>query len=254
MKAMKKLILIFALIFISGVLATAQDSALWRYVNTLDGVNVRDKPSLNAKKKFTLKCNERVQLLEKSQEKETIGEFEEPWCKIRTQDGSWGFVYGAYLSSTLEYAAEFRVWEALHPVGEWFDKQTKQFSATMYLDSDMRNVTSFEDDDGSIVRGEGVNFLFFPTKNEETGKTGWYLVRADILDNTSLAPESLPIKIGDSIENVEEIFGEPNGAYYKEYERKVYEAFGTFTIVEMIFFHDDNGIIHRIRVQLSPQW
>ncbi|BDC97130.1 hypothetical protein TRSA_22290 (plasmid) [Treponema saccharophilum] len=31
---MKKLILIFALIFISGVLASAQDSVLWRYVNT----------------------------------------------------------------------------------------------------------------------------------------------------------------------------------------------------------------------------
>ena len=70
------------MIFISGVLATAQDSALWRYVNTLDGVNVRDKPSLSGKKKFALKCNERVELLEETRKKEKIGDSEKPWCKI----------------------------------------------------------------------------------------------------------------------------------------------------------------------------
>mgnify|MGYP002624107566 CR=1 FL=1 len=39
------------------------ESCVYRYVNTLDGVNVRDKPSLSGKKKFALKCNERVELL-----------------------------------------------------------------------------------------------------------------------------------------------------------------------------------------------
>lgn len=34
---MKKLILIFTMILMTLVSASAQDSALWRYVNTLDG-------------------------------------------------------------------------------------------------------------------------------------------------------------------------------------------------------------------------
>ena len=252
---MKKIVFVVLVLLLQNAVCLAEtDFRVWRYVNTLDGVNVRDRPSLSGKKKFALKCNERVQLLEKSQEKEKIGEFEEPWCKIRTQSGSWGFVYGAYLSSTLEYAAEFRVWEALHPVGEWFERKADEFTAVMYIVTDMHQVTSFDEDDDIVVHGTGVDFHFAPANYNDNSKQGTFLLRADILDNTSLVPESLPIKIGDSIEKVREIFGEPNGAYYKEYERNVYEAFGTFTIVEMIFFHDDNGIIHRIRVQLSPQW
>lgn len=68
MKARKIIICVLATLSLSSV--ALAESGVYRYVNTLDGVNVRDKPSLSGKKKFALKCNERVELLEETAEKE----------------------------------------------------------------------------------------------------------------------------------------------------------------------------------------
>ncbi len=253
---MKKRFLILAFAIFANIVCFSEktfEDVRYRYVNTLDGVNLRDKP--NGRKIGVLKYNERVEYFGTSTVISEIDDWKMPWIKVRTKDGNMGYIYGAYLSRSLKFAAEFRVWEALHPMGEWFDEMAKWFSDSVNLDSDMRNVTSFDDEDSYRIQDESIDFLFFPTKNEKTGKTGFYLVRADIYStNACRWPESFPIKTGDSIEKVEEIFGEPNGSYHSEYERKVYEAFGTFTIVEMIFFYDDNGIIDRSRLQLSPEW
>ena len=253
---MKKLILIFALIFISGVLATAQDSALWRYVNTLDGVNVRDKPSLSGKKKFALKCNERVQLIEETAEKETIGEFEEPWCKIRTQDGSWGFVYGAYLSKSLASAAYFRCYEALHPVADYLEGLADEFASEMNIENNMRNISSFNEEDTNRVYGQGMNFIFYPTKDNESGKEGYFLLGVYVFDNGSL-PKDFPIRLGDSLEKVYEIFGkEPNGErYYLDdgEEIKAWEGWGNICHVEMLVFHNGESVMG-IKFIFAPGW
>ena len=158
MKARKIIICVLATLSLSSV--ALAESGVYRYVNTLDGVNVRDKPSLSGKKKFALKCNERVELLEETAEKEKIGDSEKPWCKIRTQSGSWGFVYGEYLSRTLEDAADFRCYEILNPVEDWLEELAEQFTSTMNIDRNRRNISRFSEEDTNRVYGQDMNFIF----------------------------------------------------------------------------------------------
>ena len=251
---MKKIFLLFALLVFQNVLcvaATAEPPA-YRFVNTLDGVNVRDKPSLSGKKKFALKCNERVELLEETAEKETIGEFEEPWCKIRTQDGSWGFVYGAYLSKSLASAAYFRCYEALHPVADYLEGLADEFTSTMNIEKNMRNISSFNEEDTNRVYGQGMNFIFYPTKDEESGKEGYFLLGVYVYDNDCL-PKDFPIQIGDSMEKVRDIFGKkPNGeAYFFENIDDLQAWEGGY--VRMHVFDDGENIVG-IKFDFAPGW
>jgi len=255
---MKKIFLLFALLVFQNVLCVAESGfKIYRYVNTLDGVNVRDKPSLSGKKKFALKCNERVELLEETAEKETIGEFEEPWCKIRTQDGSWGFVYGAYLSKSLASAAYFRYYEALHPVADYLEGLADEFTSTMNIEKNMRNISSFNEEDTNRVYGQGMNFIFYPTKDNESGKEGYFLLGVYVFDNGSL-PKDFPIRLGDSLEKVYEIFGkEPNGETYYFDDGKIknqaWEGWGNICHVEMLVF--DNGeSVMGIKFIFAPGW
>ena len=247
---MKKLFLILALFVLLSV--AFAESGAYRYVNTLDGVNVRDKPSLSGKKKFALKCNERVELLEETAEKEKIGDSEKPWCKIRTQSGSWGFVYGEYLSRTLEEAADFRCYEILNPVEDWLEELAEQFTSTMNIDRNGRNIFSFSEEDITRVYGQGINFIFYPTKDEESGKEGSFLFGVYVYDNDGM-PKDFPIQIGDSMEKVREIFGKkPNGeAYFFENIDDLQAWEGGY--VRMHVFDDGENIVG-IKFDFAPGW
>lgn len=250
----KKIFLLLVLVVLQNSLCPAEN---WRYVNTLDGVNVRDKPGLNGKKKFVLKCNERVQLLKEEEEKVKIGEFEEPWCKIRTEDGSLGYVYGAYLSKSLDSAAYFRCYEALHPMADWLEKLADDFTSAMYIEKNMRNISSFNDENTNRVYEQGANYIFYPTKDKESGKEGYYLLGVYVYDS-DLLPKDFPIKMGDSLEKIYEIFGKkPNGeTFYFDNgreERKAWEGWGNVCYVEMLIF-DDGESVRGIQFQFSPGW
>ena len=247
---MKKIFLILAAVVLSSV--AFAESGVYRYVNTLDGVNVRDKPSLSGKKKFALKCNERVELLEETAEKEKIGDSEKPWCKIRTQSGSWGFVYGEYLSRTLEDAAEFRCYEILNPVEDWLEELAEQFTSTMNIDRNGRNIFSFSEEDITRVYGQGINYIFYPTKDEESGKEGSFLFGVYVYDNDGM-PKDFPIQIGDSMEKVREIFGKkPNGeAYFFENIDDLQAWRGGY--VRMHVFDYGENIVG-IKFDFAPAW
>ena len=250
MKARKIIICVLATLSLSSV--ALAESGVYRYVNTLDGVNVRDKPSLSGKKKFALKCNERVELLEETAEKEKIGDSEKPWCKIRTQSGSWGFVYGEYLSRTLEDAADFRCYEILNPVEDWLEEQAEQFTSTMNIDRSRRNISSFSEEDTTRVYGQGINFIFYPTKDEESGKEGSFLLGVYVYDNDCL-PKDFPLQIGDSMEKVRDIFGKkPNGeAYFFENIADLQAWEGGY--VRMHVFDDGENIVG-IKFDFAPGW
>nr|WP_318660864.1 SH3 domain-containing protein [uncultured Treponema sp.] len=246
---MKKVIFTSMMLMCAVCSVSAQT---WRYVNTLYGVNVRDKPGLDGKKKFVLKCNQRVKLLEETKEKFKIDEFEEPWCKIQTEDGASGYVYGVYLSKTLNDAASFRCYEALHPLADWLEELAEEFTATMYIDKDMHNISSFSDESSFSVQGNGIKYIFYPTKDEKTGKTGSYLLGVRIYENHAM-PKDFPIKLGDSMEKVRDIFGKPDGDnfYFGDEVIKAYEGFGNVCFVEMVIFERDDSVAG-ILFRLSP--
>lgn len=69
----------------------------------IDGVNVREKPELNAKSYGKLKLHDKVTFMNdvtKETTKLSIGseETDEPWIKIKTKRGTVGWVYGAGVS------------------------------------------------------------------------------------------------------------------------------------------------------------
>ena len=130
---------------------------------------------------------------------------------------------------------------------DYLEGLADEFTSTMNIEKNMRNISSFNEEDTNRVYGQGMNFIFYPTKDNESGKEGYFLLGVYVFDNGSL-PKDFPIRLGDSLEKVYEIFGkEPNGErYYLDdgEEIKAWEGWGNICHVEMLVF--DNGESHKV--------
>ncbi len=95
---MKRFIITIAIILIAvtGENLTAMDKKPRTLVVTDERV-LLDRPSFKANAVTMLTKGEKVQLLEKGDQKEVYLNFEEPWYYVRTGPGKKGWIYGAYV-------------------------------------------------------------------------------------------------------------------------------------------------------------
>ncbi len=162
-----------------------------------------------------MNCNEKVEILEKGEYAE-IDDYHNYWFKVSTKNGIEGYVYGAYLSDSLEKAAEFRCEEQLQQGWEWFIDYEKYFRENMNVNIETNPEHIIYDEGLYNISMCGENhtyFLFYPTCNRETGKSGSFLYSADInyYNNADYCyPDFLPFKLGDNIEKIYALFGKPN--------------------------------------------
>lgn len=73
---------------------------------TGSGVRLRTQPSLQSQTR-KLVSYDVVQVLETSDQQETIGGETHPWYKIKLADETEGYVYGKFLASSIDYRAGF---------------------------------------------------------------------------------------------------------------------------------------------------
>lgn len=188
---------------------TVAQKPVYKFVNTLDGLNVRDRAGGN--RVAFLECNERVEILETDESAEIDG-WHGNWCKIRTENGTEGYVFDAYLSDNLENAASFRCTEILMEEEAWFKSWEEKLSGHITIDTNPYHI--WRDDYGEELRDfreySGVDLHLLHTYDKEKGTYGWFLLRALCYADGEDYPDFLPFKIGDNIEKVREIFGKEN--------------------------------------------
>lgn len=186
---------------------TVAQEPVYEFVNTLDGLNVRDRVGGN--RVAVLEWNERVEILE-IDELDVIDGWRGNWCKIRTENGTEGYVFDAYLSDNLENAACFRCTEILMEEEAWFKSWEEKLSGHITIDTNPYHI--WRDDYGEELMNfreySGVDLL--QTYDKEKGTYGWFLLRALCYADGEDYPDFLPFKIGDNIEKVREIFGREN--------------------------------------------
>ena len=193
MLILRKSILFFLALLLQNAICMAQG---YCYVNTLDGVNMRDKP--DGRKIGALKTNECVEFLEETKEKSRIGIFDMPWIKIRTQSGRVGYVYGAYLSKTLSEAAAFRCNEQLREAESYLGE----------IGSRLKRIRDWQQDESPFSKA-GMT-VTFSTLDFETQKKGFFLtaLEFDEAGCEDYPRGILPFDVGDNIKKVREVFGE----------------------------------------------
>lgn len=191
---MKNFIAIIAVLF-AAACAFPQE---WRFVNTLDGVNLRSSP--NGRKVGALKCNERVEFLGESDVVGRADGFERPWVKVRTKGGGVGYVFGAYLSASLEEAAAFRREEQLEKAVERLSDMERNLSG-------IRDWAATE----SPLCVDGAEFYFGTYESYENGRPRRVFSLHAIeftADGCEDYPDFLPFRVGDDIGAVRGAFGE----------------------------------------------
>ena len=74
----------------------------FRYVNSIEGLRVRNKPGMDGEKIVSLKNKEKIEIVSETSLVQTIDEIESKWVEIKTENNITGYVFGGFLEKNLE--------------------------------------------------------------------------------------------------------------------------------------------------------
>ena len=74
----------------------------FRYVNSLEGLRIRNKPGTDGEKIGSLNNKEKVEILSETTTIETIDQIKAKWIEIKTENDITGYVFGGFLEKDLE--------------------------------------------------------------------------------------------------------------------------------------------------------
>ena len=74
----------------------------FRYVNSIDGLRIRNKPGRDGKKIGSLKNKEKIEVISETSLIQTIDEIKSNWLEIKTENDITGYVFGGFLEKDLE--------------------------------------------------------------------------------------------------------------------------------------------------------
>lgn len=222
---------------------------IYKFVNTADGLNVREKVGGN--KVAFLKYDSRVEVLEKGEAAEIDG-WSDNWYKIRTENGTEGYAYGAYLSDSLKDAARFRKIEMGNKAFEWLTSWEEKLASEINIDTNPYNIICGED--GNVMMDvrefDGFDLIFEATYDKEKDQRGTFLLGAVFYGDGKNYPDFMPFKLGDSIDKAKSILGEPDDHTQK--------AGGTYEIWEGVdcratvsWQPEAEGVINSVKIEKS---
>lgn len=271
---MKKLLGVFCLVllFASCEKKNAQNSAaetaigtnpaekieektvVYRYVNTVDGLNVRDK--VGGSKIAFLEYDTCVEVLEKSEAAEIDG-WTNNWYKIRMKNGTEGYAYGAYLSESLQEAARFRCQETGNKVSEWFKSWESKLASQIDIDTNPYNIIL--DESGNAIEDlrdfDGISFIFEATYDKEKDSRGSFLLGAichSVFNGEEFLvgsdyPDFLPFRPGDSISRAKSILGKSDKQVQEE--NSVEEIWDSTSLIKIYWNPEENDSIRLIKFE-----
>ena len=74
----------------------------FRYVNSIDGLRIRNKPGTDGEKIGSLKNKEKIEVVSETSLIQTIDEIKSNWVEIKTENDFTGYVFGGFLEKDLE--------------------------------------------------------------------------------------------------------------------------------------------------------
>lgn len=74
----------------------------FRFVNSKEGLRIRNKPGIDGEKIGSLKNKEKVEVIAETAVLEELGLIKARWLEISTEDNLTGFVFGGYLEKSLD--------------------------------------------------------------------------------------------------------------------------------------------------------
>lgn len=74
----------------------------FRYVNSIEGLRIRNKPGTDGEKIGSLKNKEKIEVLSETSLMQTIDEIQSKWIEIKTENDITGYVFGGFLEKDLE--------------------------------------------------------------------------------------------------------------------------------------------------------
>ncbi len=107
------------------------------YVNSKEGLRIRNKPGTDGEKIGSLKNKEKIEIIEKDTNIVEIDGIKSNWIKICTEDNVTGYVFGGYLESTLEDIETIQFAE-----GNYIDETGKYNAVIKYLGNQEFNVST----------------------------------------------------------------------------------------------------------------
>ena len=190
--------------------AAEKNTVVYKYVNTIDGINLRE--TIGGKRIDVLDFNVRVKILEKSDYAEIDGN-KDYWYKIRAENNEEGFVYGAYLSESIEDAEKYRRLELRAKIIEWLQGWEEKLSEDINIDPNPYNIIKDEWGEFALSMREfdGLDFILYETYDKETDEHGMFLYYACLYNaNGTDLPDFLPVRLMDDIEKFRRYFGKPD--------------------------------------------
>ena len=74
----------------------------FRYVNSIEGLRIRNKPGTDAEKIGFLKNKEKIEIVSETSFIQIIDKIESTWVEIKTENNITGYVFGGFLEKNLE--------------------------------------------------------------------------------------------------------------------------------------------------------
>ena len=74
----------------------------FRYVNSIEGLRIRNKPGTDGEKIGSLKNKEKIEVVSETSLIQTIDEINSKWVEIKTESNITGYVFGGFLEKDLE--------------------------------------------------------------------------------------------------------------------------------------------------------
>jgi hypothetical protein len=95
----KKIIFITSITFLFIINSFTTPKIIYSNIGVILGdiVNIRIAPSITSQVIGSVKENDFVKIIERTNIKETIGQFNDKWLKIKTEKGIIGFIFGAFI-------------------------------------------------------------------------------------------------------------------------------------------------------------
>ena len=81
---------------------TVEEEKEIRYVNSLEGLRIRNKPDVNAEKVGSLANKEKVEVISHNFQKVEIDGIWSEWIEVKSETGLQGYVFGGYLENSLD--------------------------------------------------------------------------------------------------------------------------------------------------------
>lgn len=153
----------------------------FRFVNSKEGLRIRNKPSTDGEKIGSLKNKEKVEVIAETAVIEKFGLTKARWLEIKTENNLSGFVFGGYLEETLEIIDIIQAVEGEYTTDTYQFKVLIEYSGNQQFLVSVYSVFSSDEPAKKFVKVEDIyaEDLFYSGIDGRGGIDGARVIKFD---------------------------------------------------------------------------